>query len=70
MLIVFVLKGEYIGASIMLLATIGLAAINEPIDNYLANANVARSMNKLLGGKILSNPYNIKDKELTNSVLE
>ncbi len=54
----------------MALATVGLAAINGPIDKYFENVKIGKQVNDLFGGKTLSNPYYIVDKDLTDSVLQ
>ena len=70
MIVVLFVKGQYLAATVVFLAMIGLSAINGPLDNYFENLSMSRSLKGLFGGQILSSPYRTHDKYVTDSVME
>jgi hypothetical protein len=49
LMIASVFKGEFLAAGLFILAIIGLAAINGPIDHYIKHLDIGKSVSKLVG---------------------
>ena len=49
LIIASVFKGEFLAAGLFTLATIGLAAINGPIDHYIKHLDIRKALSKLSG---------------------